>query len=409
MDEDLKSLIKRLKDEAMFVQSEKKHLVDLYDQLIKKSEKLFNKQWLISKHHSILDELIFGRNKSIKNQCKKFSLITNNHQFIESYKILSHFDYYVSEFLKSLRDKPQYLANLILKAEKINSGFFLNSVEFIRGIDNQIFSSQNLIQIVFQSLYGNCVLVQDESLCLQLLKNLLKNQFCAEEAQNVDLRKLIRKQSCSFNILFKTYTSFSHSAQLFLITALHEPINQILTDEWFLDIDPDKAMARFSAEERINKFGHPSTKEYKIKTQKYREKIVNLLYNTSMSFIDSISSSLYAFPPSMTWLVNQFFTLIGKTSRTNSTELARKLCCDLIMALYICPAICDPEPYGVLSDVQISNVARHNLMQIANILQVLAMSDDDKDPKAQDLYSKFRNNDKISVSLVYLVVGVDMI
>ena len=29
--------------------------------------------------------------------------------------------------------------------------------------------------------------------------------------------------------------------------------------------------------------------------------------------------------------------------------------------------------------------------KIANILQVLAMSDDDKDLKAQDLYSKFRN------------------
>ena len=84
------------------------------------------------------------------------------------------------------------------------------------------------------------------------------------------------------------------------------------------------------------------------------------------------------------------------------------------MALYICPAICDPEPYGVITDVQISTVARHNLMQvscfyrynitffrcisilfmcfqIANILQVLAMSEDDKDTKAQDLYSKFRN------------------
>jgi hypothetical protein len=61
------------------------------------------------------------------------------------------------------------------------------------------------------------------------------------------------------------------------------------------------------------------------------------------------------------------------------------------MALYICPAICDPEPYGIISDVQITNVARHNLMQVANILQVLAMSEDDKDTKAQDLYSKFRH------------------
>ncbi len=61
------------------------------------------------------------------------------------------------------------------------------------------------------------------------------------------------------------------------------------------------------------------------------------------------------------------------------------------MALYICPAICDPEPYGIISDVQITNVARHNLMQVANILQVLAMSEEDKDTKAQDLYSKFKN------------------
>ena len=62
-------------------------------------------------------------------------------------------------------------------------------------------------------------------------------------------------------------------------------------------------------------------------------------------------------------------------------------------------------------DIQITPVARHNLMQvkfylikifmdkwkkfiilikIANILQTLAMSDDDKDLKVQDLYSKFR-------------------
>jgi hypothetical protein len=66
------------------------------------------------------------------------------------------------------------------------------------------------------------------------------------------------------------------------------------------------------------------------------------------------------------------------------------------MALYICPAICDPETYGVISDIQLNTVARHNLMQIANLLQTLAMSDDDKDLKAQDLYSKFRN-----VNIIY--------
>lgn len=290
---------------------------------MKKSEKLFNKQWLIARQHLILDDLIFGRNKSVKNQCTKFSLITNNHQFVESYKVLGHNDYYISEFLKSLRDKPNYLANFIIKCEKLNSGSFLNTIEFIHGVDNQLFSPQFMIPIVFQSLYGNCVLVQDESLCLQLLKNLMEIQFCSDETlnTNIDLRKLIRKQSCSFNILFKMYTSFSYSAQLFLITALHEPINQILTDEWFLDIDPEKALARFSTEELTNKFGQPNSKEYKLKTQKYREKIVNLLYNNTIAFIESISSSLYAFPPAMTWLVNQLFKSVSKNSKQNSSEV----------------------------------------------------------------------------------------
>ena len=67
------------------------------------------------------------------------------------------------------------------------------------------------------------------------------------------------------------------------------------------------------------------------------------------------------------------------------------------MALYVCPAICDPEPYGVICDISISVCARHNLMQIAQILQVLAMYDDKEATKSQDLYSKFR-----SVSLYFL-------
>lgn len=243
----------------------------------------------------------------------------------------------MSEFLKSLRDKPHYLAQLIVKSEKFNTSLSINSAQFINGVDNNFFSAQHLIPIVFQSLYGNCVLTQDEHLCLQLLKHLMEIQFSSSNDSiklnsflnlnettnsNVDLRRLIRKQSCSFNIVFKLYTSFSYSAQLFLTAALYEPINQILTDEWFLDIDPDKALARFSTEELINKFGHPSSKEYKIKTQKYREKIVNLLYTITSSFIDSINASLYSFPESLTWLVHQLYKLVGKNNpKSNQSDV----------------------------------------------------------------------------------------
>jgi hypothetical protein len=209
---------------------------------------------LVGRQHFILDDLILGRNKCTINQsCTKYSIL-NNHksQFIESYKVLGHNDYYVSEFLKALRDKPANLASLLVKSERFSQN---SSIQFINGIDNQHFLPQQLVPIMFQSLYGNCVLKQDELNCLKLLKHLMDLQFGESSLNdnNVDLRRLIRKQSCSFNVLFKLYTSFAYSAQLFLTASLYEPILQMLNDEWFLDIDPDKAMARFTTEERTNK------------------------------------------------------------------------------------------------------------------------------------------------------------
>ena len=68
----------------------------------------------------------------------------------------------------------------------------------------------------------------------------------------------------------------------------------------------------------------------------------------------------------------------------------RSVCADLVFALFICPAICDPEPHGITTDIPISHIARHNLMQMAQIIQVLAISQwEEIDTKVQDLYGKF--------------------
>ena len=68
----------------------------------------------------------------------------------------------------------------------------------------------------------------------------------------------------------------------------------------------------------------------------------------------------------------------------------RSVCADLVFVLFICPAICDPEPHGITTDIPISHIARHNLMQMAQIIQVLAISQwEEIDAKVQDLYGKF--------------------
>ena len=36
----------------------------------------------------------------------------------------------------------------------------------------------------------------------------------------------------------------------------------------------------------------------------------------------------------------------------------------MIMALFIGPAICEPEKHGIIADIPISTIARHNLNQV---------------------------------------------
>lgn len=70
-------------------------------------------------------------------------------------------------------------------------------------------------------------------------------------------------------------------------------------------------------------------------------------------------------------------------------NVVRAMCADLMFAFFICPAICDPEPYGITSDAPISYIANNNLMQVAQILQVLALPNQDVDAKNRDLYDMF--------------------
>lgn len=62
---------------------------------------------------------------------------------------------------------------------------------------------------------------------------------------------------------------------------------------------------------------------------------------------------------------------------------------DLIFTCFICPAIVNPEPYGI-TEASISYVARFNLIQVAQLLQMLALTRyQDIDPKLEDISSQF--------------------
>ena len=59
------------------------------------------------------------------------------------------------------------------------------------------------------------------------------------------------------------------------------------------------------------RFGQPNSKEFKANTLKYRAKIVGQLYETTMSFIESINANLFCFPSSLSWLVSQLYQIVS--------------------------------------------------------------------------------------------------
>jgi hypothetical protein len=205
---------------------------------LKKSQTLFKNQWVLGKQYLIIENLMCHRSYSEITE-KFFSL--EEVTFVESHKVFGHNDYHVSEFMKSLRQNPQKVAELIVKSEKFMS-------QITGGIEQPVsFSNQHFVAIVFQSIYGNCIFERDDNCCLKLLEYLIDIQFSASDL--IDVRKLIRKQSCSFNILFNFYTTLTFSTQLFLHVSFHDQITQLLNDEWYLDIDEVQALNRFSKEE----------------------------------------------------------------------------------------------------------------------------------------------------------------
>lgn len=78
---------------------------------------------------------------------------------------------------------------------------------------------------------------------------------------------------------------------------------------------------------------------------------------------------------------------------------------ELLFTLFICPVIVDPEQYGI-SNSTTSEMARHNLIQIGKILQILALYKfEGIDKKYMDI---FENVDKNSMNNFVELLFFDM-
>ncbi|XP_051165679.1 GTPase-activating protein and VPS9 domain-containing protein 1 isoform X2 [Leptopilina boulardi] len=374
---DMMELAGHLRQERLFVSSEQQNLQSLNENVLFLSSDLAQQAWVTAQQRVNLNHLIVSRPDSTPASCCHRANILENSHFIDAYK---HFRYQTclayGEFLNCLRKSPKLLASCLVEGDKILPE-----------------AMQGIIQSLAAGLYGSCLFPEDKLLVLKLLRYLMLLQVVPSD----NPRRLLRHGTCAFSSFYSVFHESLFSSKFFLTAALHNPIMQLLMeDEMSLDIDPDKASICLTAAERLKKFGKEGTVEYQTKLQRYRLWTINSLVRITQRFILSIRENMHCFPTSIFWLVRQMAGLLNKNGNVDQKEI-HAMCTDLVFTYFICPAIVNPEPYGI-TDAPISYIARFNLMQVGQILQMLSlMKYQTIDSKVMDLYKRFEKDSVSSI------------
>uniref|UniRef100_A0A3Q3L666 GTPase-activating protein and VPS9 domain-containing protein 1 n=1 Tax=Mastacembelus armatus TaxID=205130 RepID=A0A3Q3L666_9TELE len=376
---DIHTLAHHLKQERLYVASEKQQIQRLNSDVLKTAERLYRAAWIAKQQRINLDRLILTSAEASPAECCQHAKMLEDTQFVDGYKTLGFQETIYGEFLARLRENPRLVASCLVAGERLNQEH-----------------TQGVIHTVFTSLYGNCIMQEDESYLLQVLRYLI--EFELKESDNP--RRLLRRGTCAFSILFKLFSEGLYSAKLFLTATLHEPIMQLLVeDEDHLETDPSKVTESLTPAQR-ERFGEKGSEGYKQRVQAAVEANEAKLVALVNKFIGYLKQNTYCFPHSLRWIVSQMYKTLSCVERLEVGEV-RTMCTDLLLTCFICPAIVNPEQYGIISDAPINEVARFNLMQVGQLLQQLAMADDDADPRRKSSLSKF---DKVCVAAFLDVV-----
>ncbi|XP_060737424.1 GTPase-activating protein and VPS9 domain-containing protein 1 isoform X2 [Tachysurus vachellii] len=366
---DIHTLAHHLKQERLYVASEKQLIQRLNCEVLKTAERLYRAAWIAKQQRINLDRLILTSAEASPAECCLHAKVLESTQFVDGYKTLGFQESIFGEFLGRLRENPRLVASCLVAGEKIIQEH-----------------TQGVIHTVFTSLYGNCIMQEDEIYLLQVLRYLV--EFELKESDNP--RRLLRRGTCAFSILFKLFSEGLYSAKLFLTATLHEPIMQLLVeDEDHLETDPAKVTERFTPTQQERLFGENGSDSYCQKVQAVVESNQAKLVALVNSFIGYLRQNTYCFPQSLRWIISQMYKSLVQVEGLEVGEV-RTMCTDLLLTCFICPAIVNPEQYGIISDAPINEVARFNLMQVGQLLQQLAMADtDDGDPRRKSNLSKF--------------------
>uniref|UniRef100_A0A8C9VDF7 GTPase-activating protein and VPS9 domain-containing protein 1-like n=1 Tax=Scleropages formosus TaxID=113540 RepID=A0A8C9VDF7_SCLFO len=373
------TLAHHLKQERLYVASEKQLIQRLNTEVLKTAEKLYQAAWIARQQRVNLDQLNLTSADMPPAECCHSAQLLEDTQFIDAHRVLGFQEGAYGKLLRRLQEDPRLLACCLAVGQKLS----LECVPIS-------------VQTVFTSLYGGCVTQEDEVYLLQVLRYLVE----VELQESRDAIRLLHRRSCAFSLVFRLFSEGLYSARLFLTAALHGPVMELLVDdEDHLETDPGKLLERLEPAQRERRGWAKATAE---------GNAVKLAALVSR-FANSLRSSARCFPPGLRWVLAQVHQMLLARVGVQGTgsvgeEEARAVCSRLLFANFLCLAIMNPEQYGVISDAPVNEAARFNLMQVAQLLQQLAMANpSDGDPQRKCVLSKV---DKSNVTaFLDIVIG----
>ena len=347
------TLQKRLKEERLFIKQEKDTLRSLNDQVSQKSDELFRLTWKTRQHWQNLDRLAWG-GRVLPSECSSEARIIDHAKFEDASQALGYQELAYGEFLTKLRSNPSLIASLL--------DYF----------DRQRLQTRAVTRLFISSVFSGCVLQQDEKLLLLVMKGLVTIQVLPCE----NLVEFFCGKRCTdtaFACVLTLLSEILFTSKLYLTAALHGSVMQVVVDDTtFLDTEVAKVLSRISPKAAIDKFGQPGTPATKQKIQDHMKILQQSIVRLCKKFLKSLRDKIYCFPVSLRWTVWQLYEgMITKLKLPIANSKA--IVGHVLMSYFICPAIIKPEPYGINSDADISETARHNLGQIASVLRSLAL------------------------------------
>lgn len=355
---DILELGHSLRQEKLSIETEMNDYFRLQMKLNENSFEAIKIAWISSLHRQNLNSLILSKPENRPSLCCQRATLLENVEFIEAHKDplikYQNLPHYI-DVLRFIHQSPLLLAQCLALADDLHAiGSSAPSAKSEQM--NQV------AQIISAGLYGNSIHGKDVEMMLKLLEKLLELKIASCDIP----RRLLRLSSSSFAKLYHKFHESSLSSKLFLTAALHEPVMSVLIDDDFtLDIDQSTG---------INT----------------REETIEALFQLSNKFINSLSNNWIIFPSTIRWLVQTMSRLLQEKACDPKT--IHEILIDMVFGHFICPACVSPDLYGI-SDAPISEIARYNLIQIGQILQMLALAKHQQvDNKFVELFRRFDEN-----------------